>query len=90
MNYMRLRVKGVDSFVPAIIKTKAKLLFLPVLHCIRSCLGCIRTNGCNLKHIYKRNMKHTYFSSHASAERNAEPRKNEEEETELLGMAIYR
>ena len=83
MNYMQLRVKGVDSFVPAINQSKVFVSTRSALY-IRSCLGCIRTNGCNLKHIYKRNMKHTYFSNHVSAERNAEPR----EETELLGLAI--
>ena len=88
MNYMQLRVKGVDSSGPAIHQSNAFVSTRSALH-IRSCLGCIRTKGCNMRHIYKRNMKHTYFSSHASAERNAEPRKNEEEETELLGMAIY-
>ena len=71
MSYMSLRVKGVDSSGPAINQSDVSL---SVLHCTYSVQykGYIRMVQCNLKHIYKRNMKHTYFSSHVSAERNAE------------------
>ena len=69
-------MKGVDSPCPAVNQGN---VFLSV----NIYIGSIRTNECNLEHIYKKNMKQTYFSSHVSAERK--DGKNGKEETELGG-----
>ena len=75
-------MKGVDSPCPAVNQGN---IFLPVY----SYIGSIRTNECNLEHIYKKNMKQAYFSSHVSAERKdgkMEKRKQNSEAMDIRNL----
>ena len=82
-------MKGVDSSGPAIHQSNDFVPTRSALH-IRSCLGCIRTNGCNLKHIYKGNISLLaagFFSKGHQVIANANGVGREENKATQGGMA---